>query len=337
MLRCPACGDSLGVGESGSSLVCDGGHRFDVARQGYVNLLGGPQPANADTGEMVAARERVLGSGLFDPVSDAVAAAVVEAIGRGAAQDAAGLRGTLPRPLIVDAGAGTGHHLARAVEVVAESVGIAADVSVAAARRAARAHGRVASVVADTWRSLPVVDGAADALLCLFAPRNAAEFARVLAPGGTLVVVTPTPRHLAGLRASYELLEVDPEKDERLLRSLGVAGSGASGGSGRPDGGSGGPRESAVFDLVDRVEVTAQQSLDAGAVADVIAMGPNAFHGRARESGFVRADADVEISVNVWRFQKVGWRGAQELDQGRVVVQFPWEVRVPDQSLGGGW
>ena len=73
MLRCPACGDSLGVGESGSSLVCDGGHRFDVARQGYVNLLRRAAPENADTPEMLAARDRFLGAGHYAPIAAAVA------------------------------------------------------------------------------------------------------------------------------------------------------------------------------------------------------------------------------------------------------------------------
>ena len=62
-----------------------------------------------------------------------------------------------------------------------------------AARRAARAHPRAAAVVCDVWRGLPIADGCADLVLDVFAPRNGAEFARVLRPGGTLVVVTPAP------------------------------------------------------------------------------------------------------------------------------------------------
>ena len=99
--------------------------------------------------------------------------------------------------------------------------GVALDVSKAAARWAARAHPRIGSVVADVWRRLPLADGCTDLLLDLFAPRNGAEFHRVLRPGGTLLVLTPAPDHLAELVDPLGLLRVDPEKAERLDLSLG--------------------------------------------------------------------------------------------------------------------
>jgi 23S rRNA (guanine745-N1)-methyltransferase len=57
-------------------------------------------------------------------------------------------------------------------------------------------------------------------LLNVFAPRNGPEFARVLAPGGTLVVVTPTPRHLAPLVGRLGLLSVGEDKERRLGETL---------------------------------------------------------------------------------------------------------------------
>ncbi|MEU6683513.1 hypothetical protein [Streptomyces sp. NPDC046832] len=54
----------------------------------------------------------------------------------------------------------------------------------------------------------------------MFAPRNGPEFHRVLGPDGTLLVVTPTGRHLRELRGPVGLLAVDPRKEERLRRSL---------------------------------------------------------------------------------------------------------------------
>ncbi len=77
------------------------------------------------------------------------------------------------------------------------------------------------AVVADTWAGLPVRDGAVDRVLVVFAPRNGAETARVLAPGGRLVVVTPAADHLAELVGPLGLLSVDPAKAERLAGSLG--------------------------------------------------------------------------------------------------------------------
>jgi 23S rRNA (guanine745-N1)-methyltransferase len=236
LLACPHCRGVLELGPF--SARCPEGHSFDIARQGYLNLLGGPQPKNADTAAMVEARSRVL-SGLYGDVVALVAHAV----------SAVGAR------VIVDAGAGTGQYVAAALDALPEAVGIASDVSIAAARRAAGAHPRLAAIAADTWKGQPIVDGAADVVLCVFAPRNPADFSRLLAPGGHLVVVTPEPGHLRSLRASYGLLDLDPDKDERLEQALG----------GR-------------FELVTSKRLTQPVDASADEVANVISMGPNAFH-----------------------------------------------------------
>src|SRR5690606_34086170 len=101
------------------------------------------------------------------------------------------------------------------------SVGVAVDVSKAAARRNARAHPAIGSVVADVWRRLPLADACADVILDVFAPRNGAEFHRILRPDGMLLVVTPTRRHLAELVGPLGLLTVDPDKRDRVQGSLG--------------------------------------------------------------------------------------------------------------------
>jgi 23S rRNA (guanine745-N1)-methyltransferase len=59
-------------------------------------------------------------------------------------------------------------------------------------------------------------------VLNVFAPRNAAEFRRVLRDDGALIVVTPAPGHLAELTGPAGLLAVDERKDERLAASLGA-------------------------------------------------------------------------------------------------------------------
>ena len=52
-LRCPHCGGPVRV--DGNAVVCERRHGFDVARQGYVNLLTHAAPPNADTAAMLAA------------------------------------------------------------------------------------------------------------------------------------------------------------------------------------------------------------------------------------------------------------------------------------------
>ena len=172
-----------------------------------MNLLaGGRRGGGGDTADMVRARDELLRLGHLDVISDALAGAVV-----------AGPRAHV----IADAGAGTGHHLSRVLATAPDAHGLALDVSAHAARRAAGAHARIGAVVCDVWRGLPLGDGVVDVLLNVFAPRNGAEFHRVLAPGGRLVVVTPTPRHLEELIAPLGLLTVDGRKPERLAATLG--------------------------------------------------------------------------------------------------------------------
>lgn len=249
-LACPHCAEPLSRG--GSAFGCRNRHSFDLARQGYLNLLGRAAPQNADTPAMLDARARFLAAGHYLPIAAAVAEATAGA-GR-----------------IVEVGAGTGYYLAHCLDAAPTARGLATDVSVAAAKRAARAHPRAGSVVADTWAGLPILDEAADAVVCVFAPRNAAEFGRILAPDGRLVVVVPTSAHLAELRRDYGLLGVDDDKSTALLAAFP---------GWRP--------------RTTRVEQ--RLTLTAAEVADLIAMGPNAFHGAPPST----AEASTTLSVDV--------------------------------------
>ena len=247
-LRCPHCGAALVAADA--SIRCVEGHSFDVARQGYVDLMpSGRRPAG-DTAAMVAAREAFLGRGHYAAIADAVALESGPASGGGC---------------VVEVGAGTGYYLARAR---GERVGIALDSSRYALRRAARAG--LGAVVCDAWRPLPVRDGVADAVLCVFAPRNAAEMRRVLAPGGVIVVVTPTPRHLQELVEPLGLVGIDSRKEERLAASLG--------------------------EPVRVREVEQALDLSREDVRALIAMGPSAHH---VDADAVARAAEVTLSVRV--------------------------------------
>lgn len=203
LLACPVCAGEVDIDER--SVICDRGHTFDIARQGYVALLGGgAHGLRSDTAEMIAARDRVQAAGRFDPVSDALLDAVT------------GLT-------VLDVGAGTGHHLARVVADEGTRRGVGVDLSKPAARAIARVSDRVGAVVADAWAGLPIRTDAVDTVLSVFSPRNVDEFARVLTTGGRVVVVAPTPRHLGEIVAPMGMISVDPTKSDRLGATMSAA------------------------------------------------------------------------------------------------------------------
>ncbi len=221
-LRCPVCGTGFSVADH--SLRCETGHSYDIARQGYVNLLpGDARPGTADTADMVAAREGFLESGHFAGLRRLIAEAAGRAVAEAGGGSGAGAGGSdAAGGCIVEVGAGTGYYLAGVLDHLPGAVGLALDISKFAARRAARAHERMAAVVCDAWKALPITDGAADLVLDVFAPRNPAEFRRILRPDGRLLVVTPTAGHLRELVAALGLVTVDERKAERLEQALGA-------------------------------------------------------------------------------------------------------------------
>jgi 23S rRNA (guanine745-N1)-methyltransferase len=239
-LRCPVCARPLAA--TGRALRCARAHSFDPSRHGYLTLMA-PRRRRAagDDAAMVAARGAVLDAKHFAPLTEALVATAV----RVTAPDAR---------IVVDAGAGTGHHLAAVLDVLPNARGVAFDASAAALRQAARAHPRIAAIGGDVWHHVPVGDAAAGLVLNVFAPRNADEFARVLHRAGTLVVATPATDHLQELAALHRV-RIDPRKRERLYGEL-----------------------ERVFELADVRHVAWDLRLTRLEAAAVVHMGPAAHH-----------------------------------------------------------
>jgi 23S rRNA (guanine745-N1)-methyltransferase len=272
LLACPTCAErdlpDSPLDLDGDTLRCQRGHAYDVARQGHVNLLGRAVPRNADSPAMVAARERFLGSGAYDRVGDALAVAA--------------LATPSTAPTVLDVGAGPGWYLDRVLARLGADGrpgrGVALDVSPAASRRAARSREVVGAVVADAWGRLPVRSARVDLALSVFAPRRPAELARVLVRGGLAIVVSPLPEHLATLRAAWGLLDVEPGKQERLSATF-----------------------AEHLQPVGEVDVRYRVPLRRPALADLVAMGPNAFHHEAGEHPTAPDDVEVAVRVSTWR------------------------------------
>lgn len=276
LLACPHCASALG--RSGDRVVgCRSGHRFDVARQGYLSLLA--KTSRTDTGDsadMVQARATFLSAGHYQSLASAIAALVTA-------------------DPVLEIGAGTGYYLAAVLrglpgrastDTAFTARGVAVDASRHAARRAAADPG-IGSIVADAWSRLPVRDGAVGTVLSIFAPRDPSEIARVLRAGGRAVVVTPEPDHLREIRSSVGLLAVDPGKPDRLADAFA--------GWLRPAG---------------RLPIRSRMALTRGDVDALVRMGPSARHlDRDRLGEAIRRLAHrtaVTLSVTVSVLEKPG-------------------------------
>jgi 23S rRNA (guanine745-N1)-methyltransferase len=181
---------------------------------------------------------------------------------------------------IVDSGCGTGYYLTELLARRDDWRALALDVSVDAVAMAVRsAGGHTAGVVADVWRALPVRDDSADVVLCVFAPRNAAEFARLLRPQGRLVVVTPAENHLTELRESGRVIGMQSDKLAHLDDALA------------------GP-----FTLDDRRRLEYGVGLLPHEVQSLAGMGPSGHHGPAEApSGSERTHVTVAVDVSSYR------------------------------------
>ena len=187
--RCPVCGGAL-TGDA-AGLHCENGHRFDRARQGYVNLLQSQRASGTrrgDDGEMIRARTAFLEKVYYAPLRRALRQ-LTEAYHPGG-------------PLL-DVGCGEGWYAEalRDSRTLAAVPVLGADISKDAVKAAARRGCYTELAVASASR-LPLCDGGCGTVWNVFSPPELAEYRRVLAPGGILLRALPLEEHLFSLKAA---------------------------------------------------------------------------------------------------------------------------------------
>ncbi len=256
--------------------MCANGHSFDRAREGYVNLLRG-KPAG-DSKEMLLARRRFLEAGRYRAVSDAVNGMVAGHLARREGSAAS---------VILDVGCGEGYYLRQLASALQADGAVAPpfvgmDNSRDAIRLAARSGPTMCLVVADVHELIPLASGSVEVLINIFSPRNPGEFARVIAPGGMLLIVIPQPGHLRLLRSLAPLLGIQEGKEERLLAEYGDS-----------------------FEHLSTIPVEYDLALNGDQIVDLITMSPTFRHiepeslDALREMG--EAPVDVRVTVLVFR------------------------------------
>jgi 23S rRNA (guanine745-N1)-methyltransferase len=200
---CPICREPLFL--QGRSLCCEKRHSFDLARQGYVNLVtgGGTRHAHGDDRAMVRARTAFLSLGHYDVLCDALSRLVVEQ--------------SPELAVLLDAGCGEGYYTCRVKDALGQAGKRARVIGIDLSREALIAFSRrdkEASLAVASIADLPVESESVDVLLNLFAPQADAEFLRVLKRGGKLFCVFPLEDHLFGLKERvYENPYLNPNPE----------------------------------------------------------------------------------------------------------------------------
>ena len=184
-LLCPICGAQLKI--EGKRYVCAQNHSFDMARQGYVNLLTVQQKHSlnpGDTREQVLSRREFLEAEYYAPIARTLIETAREL-------DISGQ--------ILDVGCGEGWYSARLADALgAELTGL--DISKEAVRCAAAKY-KGKQWLCATAAHIPVEDGSVDLLTSLFALTLPEEFRRVLKEGGYYFQVLAAEDHLLGLKS----------------------------------------------------------------------------------------------------------------------------------------
>ncbi|HEX5360770.1 MAG TPA: methyltransferase domain-containing protein [Fluviicoccus sp.] len=203
-LICPLC--RLPLLREAAAWRCDNRHSFDVAREGYVNLLPVQQKKSRDPGdnpEMVQARRDFLQAGHYGPLRDAVIARLQ----------------TLNIQSLLDLGCGEGWYTGGMSAAASDITGL--DIAKPAVRLAAKKHPGITWLVG-SGAALPLADASVDAVCSLFSPLPVAEMQRVLKPGGYVLVARPAPDHLWKVREGL-FGEVQAHQPEKFLPELQTA------------------------------------------------------------------------------------------------------------------
>lgn len=289
---CPYCQSPLIVGAK--TWLCDGSlnnketkHPFDVARQGYANLLPVQNKKSKDPGDSaqsIEARHRFLSQGFYQPLQQLIAKLI-------SAESEASTQSNTQTWL--DVGCGEGYYTGAIAEALATTETnnpclIALDIS----KPAVATTARVAKQDQQLWYQLkadkstaknttiypmvasashlPLIDRSIDGISTIFSPILPEEFARVLKSEGRLIIAKPDAGHLQSMREAL-FDEVRPHDSDKFLDEL-----------------------APYFNQVETHQVTADLQLSADALADLMTMTPYSYRARAEKREALLASAQQQ-------------------------------------------
>lgn len=246
---------------------CVRGHSYDIARSGYVNLLRPNDKRSKAAGDSRAAVEARIR---------------LEAQGVGAVQAEALVRFVAELDLpsgatALDVGAGTGMQL----ELLRSAFDLdawAVDLSVRACELGSRTRPDLQWVVANADRVLPFFDADFDLIVSSVGPKHPAELRRLIANGGSCVLVVSGADDLVELRSAVQgtgaLLDRVPETLARF---------------------------DPWFECVERTATRTRMKLKRAELHDLLASTYRGARARERERAATLDELDVTFSAELLR------------------------------------
>lgn len=198
-LSCPVCRSDMHNHDR--CLKCENGHSFDLAKEGYVNLLTSSHKSGdllGDNKSMALSRQSFLNKGYFASLSGFLSGYIKE--------------NCKENDVLLDICCGEGYYSA---EVLKENnlTLYGFDLSKNMVRLAGKRKLTATFFVANLSR-IPIKNESTDLAFHLFAPFHEKEFSRVLKKSGKLLTVVPGANHLFELKE--KLYDKPYKNDEKL-------------------------------------------------------------------------------------------------------------------------
>ena len=283
---------------------CDGSlnpkhtnHPFDVARQGYVNLLPVQQKnskAPGDSQMSIDARKRFLNAGYYQPLQALICQKMTELL----AQNALGAQPIAKsnnKPITwLDIGCGEGYYT-QAIAKIGMDILLAADISKPAVVELAKASkaacslwyqqdkddcGKMAAIypLVTSAANLPLQAHSVTGISSIFSPILPEAFNQVLSDEGYLIIAKPDIGHLATMRdALFD--DVREHDSDKFLHEL-----------------------APYFALMNTYHVSTEMTLSVDSLADLMTMTPYAYRARSEKRQALLAKVATETFITEAKF-----------------------------------
>ena len=211
ILQCPNCQTELS--KEANSFSCLKGHHFDVAKEGYVNLLLANQKQTANPGDnamMINARESFLMEGYYDFIITIIDNYFYDKI--------EALKRSNEIIEVLDLGSGSGYYTRSLLKAHSSINKTGIDISKIGIAKAAKKD-KASNYVVGSINKLPIKTNSVNLALNIFSPLHFLELARVLKQESYLIKVIPGSEHMIEIASLvYDTFRPHPSKLEEELK-----------------------------------------------------------------------------------------------------------------------